>query len=74
MSRNIIYVPENMPEETITDLVYRLVLKYNLSNEPEIVIDNSLIGGFVLNCDGQVTDCSIKTQLSRIKDFISGSK
>ncbi|MBR2875734.1 MAG: F0F1 ATP synthase subunit delta [Clostridia bacterium] len=38
--------------------------------EFEYKIDNSIIGGFILNLDGIVYDNSIKTQLNRLKKHI----
>jgi F0F1-type ATP synthase delta subunit len=36
----------------------------------EYKIDNSIIGGFIINLDGKVYDNSIKTQLERLKKHI----
>jgi F0F1-type ATP synthase delta subunit len=38
--------------------------------EFEYKIDNSIIGGFIINLDGIVYDNSVRTQLDRLKKHI----
>ncbi len=71
MRKAIIKTAENMSEETCIYLCRGIREKMGDDIVFERVIDNSLVGGFLLNIDGIVYDMSIKTQLKRLKTHIA---
>ncbi len=71
MRKAIVTTAENMTEETCIYLCEQVRKKLGEDIEFQRVVDNSVIGGFILNLDGFVYDASIATQLKRLKKHIS---
>lgn len=60
----------------MSDETYRMLcegIRENFGNDIEFVrvIDESVIGGFVLKLDGVIYDHTIRTQLQRLKKHIT---
>ncbi|MBE6748280.1 MAG: hypothetical protein E7557_03515 [Ruminococcaceae bacterium] len=70
MRKSTIIVADNITTPTYEYLCDELKKKLGEDIEFEYKIDNSIIGGFILNLDGIVYDNSIKTQLDRLKKHI----
>lgn len=61
-----------LSEEEKTRLVNSLEKKYGHKVELECSIDESLIGGMVIEIEGKVIDGSLKSRLRHIKEAIEG--
>ena len=70
MRKSTIIVADNITIPTYRYLCDELKKKLGKDIEFEYKIDNSIIGGFIINLDGKVYDNSIKTQLERLKKHI----
>ena len=70
MRKSTIIVADNITIPTYRYLCDELQKKLGKDIEFEYKIDNSIIGGFIINLDGVVYDNSIKTQLERLKKHI----
>ncbi len=70
MRKSTITVADNITIPTYKYLCDELVKKFGNDIEFEYIIDDSLIGGFILQLDGIVYDNSIKTQLTRLKKHL----
>jgi F-type H+-transporting ATPase subunit delta len=70
MRKAKIIVADNITIPTYRYLCDELKKKLGKDLDFEYSIDNSIIGGFILNIDGIVYDNSIKTQLNRLKKHI----
>lgn len=71
MRKAIIKITRDMSDETYNMLCRGLNQKLGSDIEFEKVLDDSLIGGFVMKLDGVVHDYSIRTQLKNLKKHIS---
>ena len=70
MRKSTIIVADNITITTVRYLCDELKKKLGKDIDFEYKIDNSIIGGFIINLDGKVYDNSIKTQLERLKKHI----
>ena len=70
MRKSTIIVADNITIPTYRYLCDELKKKLGKDIEFEYKIDNSIIGGFIINLDGVVYDNSIKTQLESLKKHI----
>lgn len=70
MRKATIIVADNITIPTYRYLCDELKRKLGKDIDFEYTIDNSIIGGFILNLDGVVYDNSLKTQLNRLKKHI----
>ena len=70
MNKIIITTASNMSDETYSLLCEKAKARFGCE-ETEKRIDDSIIGGFVLNIDGLIYDASIKTQLDELKKHIN---
>ena len=70
MRKSTIIVADNITIPTFRHLCDELKKKLGKDIDFEYKIDNSIIGGFIINLDGKVYDNSIKTQLERLKKHI----
>lgn len=70
MRKATIIVADNITIPTYRYLCDELKRKLGKDIDFEYTIDNSIIGGFILNLDGVVYDNSLKTQLTRLKKHI----
>lgn len=70
MRKATIIVADNITIPTYRYLCDELKKKLGKDIDFEYTIDNSIIGGFILNLDGVVYDNSLKTQLNRLKKHI----
>ena len=70
MRKSTIIVADNITIPTHRYLCDELKKKLGKDIDFEYKIDNSIIGGFIINLDGVVYDNSIKTQLERLKKHI----
>ena len=70
MRKATIIVADNITIPTYRYLCDELKKKLGKDIDFEYKIDNSIIGGFIINLDGKVYDNSIKTQLERLKKHI----
>ena len=71
MRKCIITVASNMTEETYNYLVDKVKRQFGFDLVVGKAVDDSIIGGFILNIDGQVFDLSIKTQLDEMKRHLT---
>lgn len=71
MRRCIITVASNMSEETYSYLVEKTKRQFGFDMSIGKAVDNSIIGGFILNVDGQIFDLSVKTQLDEMKRHLT---
>ena len=60
----------NLSENEKTELLNKLSKKCGHTVEAEFIIDKSIIGGIVIEVDGNVYDGSVKQYLSEIKEVI----
>lgn len=67
MKKIIVTVCDNMSDETYKLLVDGIKTRFGEDSVITKQVDNSLIGGFVLNVDGVVFDSSVSSQLLEIK-------
>lgn len=70
MRKATIIVADNITIPTYRYLCDELKRKLGKDIDFEYTIDNSIIGGFILNLDGVVYDNSLRTQLNRLKKHI----
>lgn len=70
MRKSTIIVADNITIPTYRYLCDELKKKLGKDIEFEYKIDNSIIGGFIINLDGIVYDNSVRTQLNRLKKHI----
>ena len=70
MRKSTIIVADNITIPTFRYLCDELKKKLGKDIDFDYKIDNSIIGGFIINIDGKVYDNSIKTQLERLKKHI----
>ena len=70
MRKSTIIVADNITIPTFRYLCDELKKKLGKDIDFEYKIDNSIIGGFIINLDGKDYDNSIKTQLERLKKHI----
>jgi F0F1-type ATP synthase delta subunit len=70
MRKSTIIVADNITIPTYRYLCDELKKKLGKDIEFEHKIDNSIIGGFIINLDGIVYDNSVRTQLDRLKKHI----
>ena len=70
MKKAIITAADNMSDETYGILCRGVADRFGADITFERVCDNSIIGGFVLNVDGEVFDLSVATQLGRLEKHI----
>ena len=70
MRKATIIVADNITIPTYRYLCDELKRKLGKDIDFEYTIDNSIIGGFILNLDGVVYDNSLKTQLNRLRKHI----
>ena len=70
MRKSTIIVADNITIPTFRYLCDELKKKLGKDIDFEYKIDNSIIGGFIINLDGKVYDNSVKTQLERLKKHI----
>ena len=70
MRKSTIIVADNITIPTFRYLCDELKKKLGKDIDFEYKIDNSIIGGFIINLDGVVYDNSVKTQLERLKKHI----
>ncbi len=70
MRKATIIVADNITIPTYRYLCDELKIKLGKDIDFEYTIDNSIIGGFILNLDGVVYDNSLRTQLNRLKKHI----
>lgn len=70
MRKSTIIVADNITIPTFRYLCDELKKKLGKDIDFEYKIDNSIIGGFIINLDGKVYDNSIKTQLVSLKKHI----
>lgn len=70
MRKSTIIVADNITIPTFRYLCDELKKKLGKDIDFEYKIDNSIIGGFIINLDGKVYDNSIKTQLESLKKHI----
>lgn len=66
-----VYTSVAMTDEEKKRLTQKLEKKYNCTVSLECHIDESLLGGVVIELDGRVLDGSVKSQLHQLKDVIS---
>ena len=64
-------VPQSMTKDTREYLINELTKKFGLTCVPEVITDCGIIGGFIFNNNGKITDCSVKSQLEAIKKHIT---
>jgi F-type H+-transporting ATPase subunit delta len=62
----------NLSDEEKDALVKKLEKTYNVTVQPSYFVDPSLIAGIVIDMDGKIIDGSIKSNLDRIKEVITG--
>ena len=60
-----------LTEEEKTKLSSGLEKRFRSTVEAEYVIDESLIGGILIEADGKVIDGSVRTRLRDIKDVMN---
>ena len=70
MRKSTIIVADNITIPTFRYLCDELKKKLGKDIDFEYKIDNSIIGGFIINLDGIVYDNSVRTQLDRLKKHI----
>lgn len=70
MRKATIIAADNITIPTYRYLCDELKRKLGKDIDFEYTIDNSIIGGFILNLDGVVYDNSLRTQLNRLKKHI----
>ncbi len=70
MRKSTITVADNLTIPTYQYLCDEVTKKFGKDIEFEYKIDNSIIGGFIMQLDGIVYDNSIKTQLTRLKKHL----
>jgi F0F1-type ATP synthase delta subunit len=70
MRKVIITSAGNMTERTYAMICGGLVQKFNEKFEFEHRVDDSIIGGFIVNIEGKVYDRSIGSQLEKLKEFM----
>ena len=71
MRKAIIKITHTMSDDTYQMLCKGISDRMGSDIEFQQVIDETLIGGFVLKLDGVVYDYSVRTQLKNIKKHIS---
>ncbi len=71
MRKAVITVAENMSDSTFALLCNGITEKFGNDINFEKVIDNTIIGGFLLVLDGVVYDNTIAVQLKRLKKHIA---
>ncbi len=71
MRKAIIKITHTMSDDTYQTLCKGISERMGSDIEFQQVIDETLIGGFVLKLDGVVYDYSVRTQLKNIKKHIS---
>ena len=71
MRKCIITVASNMTEETYLYLVDKIKRQFGFDLVVGKAVDDSIIGGFIINIDGQVFDLSVKTQLDEMKRHLT---
>lgn len=71
MRKSAIKTASNMSDETYRMLCEGIREKFGNDIEFVRVIDESVIGGFVLKLDGVIYDHTIRTQLQRLKKHIT---
>lgn len=63
-----LFLPYDIEKDKVEKIIKTVEKKLNRSIEPEIKIEKSLIGGFVLKMGGFVIDSSIKKQLFNLEN------
>lgn len=74
MARYTLTAAKNMSDETYAVLENGIKEKYGIDCTIERITDDSVIGGFIFNCDGKIYDCSISAQLEGMKKFLKESQ
>ena len=70
MKKAIITAAGNMSDETYGVLCRGITDRFGGDVSFERICDDSVIGGFILNIDGEVFDLSVATQLNRLEKHI----
>lgn len=65
-----VYTPVLLTEEQKSSLVLKLERKYGCSVSLDCRVDDTLLGGAVVELDGKIIDGSVKSQLHQLKDVI----
>jgi len=71
MKKAIITVPFDMSDETYNYILEKLPEKFGEQFEVTKITDKDILGGFIINIEGNVYDLSIKTQLDEMKKHIT---
>ncbi len=66
----IVYTPVLLTEEQKSALARKLEAKYGCSVSLDCRVDDTLLGGAVVELDGKIIDGSVKSQLHQLKDVI----
>lgn len=72
MKKCTVTVASNMSGETYGMLCEKTKAKFGADIEFTKKTDDDIIGGFILDMDGMICDCSLSSQLSEMKKHLKG--
>lgn len=72
MKKCIVTVASNMTEETYGMLCEKTKARFGADIDFVKKVKDDIIGGFILEIDGMIYDCSLSSQLSEMKKHLKG--
>lgn len=73
MKKCTVTAASNMSRETFEHLCGKLKERFGNDIEPELITDDGVIGGCIIDLDGHIFDLSVRTQLEELRKHMNAA-